>query len=57
MKKNIVIPRKSMLWIGGAIAITAVLFARNKAPEVLLFVIGIIAGFFIAKGYFVKWGK
>jgi len=53
-KKNIVIPRKAMYGIAPAIGIIAVLLARNKAPEVLLFIIGIIVGIFIAKGYFEK---
>jgi len=53
-KENFIIPKKSMLWIGGSIAVAVVLLAKNKAPEFLLFVIGIIVGFFIAKGYFKK---
>ena len=54
MKDNIVMPKKSMLWMSGAIAVIAILLARDKAPEVLLFLIGIFVGIFIAKGYWKK---
>ena len=50
-QKDIVIPRNAMLGIAPAIGITAVLFAKNKAPEVLLLWIGIILGILIWKGY------
>ena len=53
-KKNIIIPRKAMYGISPAIGIIAVLLARNKAPEVLLFGIGIFTGVLIGKGYFEK---
>ena len=53
-KDNIVIPRKAMAGIAPAVAIIAVLFAKDKAPEVLLFGIGIFVGIMIARGYFVK---
>jgi hypothetical protein len=53
-KENIIIPRKVMYGIAPAIAIMAVLFAKDKAPEVLLFGIGIVIGIIIAWGYFVK---
>ena len=52
--KNVVIPKKALLGIAPAIAIIAVLLARGKAPEVLLFGIGIFVGVFIARGYFKK---
>ena len=53
MKKNsknnsISIPKKAMLGIGGAIAVVAVLLSKNKTSEVLLFLIGIFSGVFIA---------
>ena len=50
----ILIPKKAMLGIAPAIAIIALLLSKNKAPEVLLFGIGITVGIFIAKGYFEK---
>ena len=53
-KESIVIPRKAMYGIAPAIGIIAVLLARNKAPEVLLFGIGIFTGVLIGKGYFEK---
>ena len=53
-KDNIIIPKKAMLGIAGAIAIIAVLLSKNKTPEVLLFLIGIFVGFIITKGYFKK---
>lgn len=58
MKKqdNIIIPRKAMFGIAPAVAIIAVLLSKNKAPEVLLFGIGIFVGFMIARGYFAPNG-
>ena len=50
----IIIPRKAMGGIASAIAITAVLLLKDKAPEVLLFAIGIFVGIIIARGYFKK---
>ena len=44
----------AMLGIAPAIAIVAVLLSKDKAPEVLLFLIGIFVGVFIGKGYFEK---
>ena len=44
----------AMLGIAPAIAIMAVLFAKDKAPEVLLFCIGIFVGIIIGKGFFEK---
>ena len=55
-KKDFInIPRKAMFGIAPAIGIIAVLLSRNKAPEVLLFAIGIFCGILIGKGYFEKW--
>ena len=48
------IPKKAMLGIAPAIAIIAVLLSKHKAPEVLLFIVGITLGFLIAKGYYQK---
>jgi Mg2+/citrate symporter len=46
-KDVIAIPKKAFLGIAPAVAIIAVLFAKDKAPEVLLFLIGISAGLII----------
>ena len=57
MKKSddaIVIPRKALALIAPAAGIVAVLLARDKAPEALLFIIGIILGFYIAKTMLMK---
>jgi hypothetical protein len=54
MKKNITIPRKAMYGIAPAIAIIAVLLSKDKAPEVLLFLIGMFTGFMTGKGFFEK---
>lgn len=43
----IVIPKKAFLGIAPAVAIIAVLLAKDKAPQVLLFLIGISAGLVI----------
>ena len=53
-KESIIIPRKAMWGIASAVAIIAVLLAKDKAPEVLLFLIGIAVGIFIGKGFFEK---
>ena len=53
-KDFLMIPKKAMLGIAPAIAIIAVLLSKNKAPEVLLFCIGITVGIFIGKGFFEK---
>ena len=53
-KDNIFIPKKAMIGIAPAIGIIAVLLSKNKAPEVLLFCIGIFTGVLIGKGYFEK---
>ena len=46
-KDVISIPKKALFGIAPAIAIIAVLLAKDKAPEVLLFLIGISAGLVI----------
>ena len=43
-KDLISIPRKALIGIAPAVAIIAVLLAKDKAPQVLLFLIGISAG-------------
>ena len=53
-QESITIPRKAMYGIAPAIAIIAVLLSKNKAPEVLLFGIGIFVGIMIARGYWKK---
>jgi hypothetical protein len=53
-KDNFVIPKKAMFGIASAIAIMAVLFSKDKSPEVLLFGIGIVVGIIIGKGFFEK---
>ncbi|MBU1722158.1 hypothetical protein KKG38_05230 [Patescibacteria group bacterium] len=50
---SINIPKKAMFGIAPAIGIIAVLVARHKAPEVLLFLIGIFCGVIIG----VNWIK
>ena len=50
-KDSFIIPKKAMYGIAPAIAIIAVLLSKHKAPEVLLFLIGIFVGVFIAKGF------
>jgi Mg2+/citrate symporter len=50
-KNFISIPKKAMFGIAPAIAIIAVLLAKDKAPEVLLFLIGISAGVVIGMGF------
>ena len=51
IKDSFTIPKKAMYGIAPAIGIIAVLLAKNKAPEVLLFGIGIVVGIMIHKGY------
>ena len=45
------IPKKAMFGIAPAVAIIAVLLAKDKAPEVLLFLIGISAGVVIGLNF------
>ena len=49
---KISISKKSLLVISPVIAISVLLIARDKAPEVLLFLIGVIAGVLIGKHFF-----
>ncbi len=53
-KENIIVPRKAMFGIAPAIAIIAILLSKNKAPEVLLFGIGIFCGILIGRGFLKK---
>lgn len=53
-KENFIIPRKAMYGIAPAIGIIAVLLSKHKAPEVLLFGIGIFLGVLIGRGFFEK---
>ncbi|MFH1326613.1 MAG: hypothetical protein ABIH59_00610 [archaeon] len=53
-KKDFIIPKKAMLGIAPSIAIIAVLLSKDKAPEVLLFLVGIFVGILIGKGFFEK---
>ena len=46
-KNVLAIPKKAFLGIAPAVAIIAVLLSKDKAPEVLLFLIGISAGLII----------
>lgn len=50
--ENFIIPKKAMAGIASIIAICAVLFSKNKAPEVLLFMIGVGVGIFIGYQYY-----
>ncbi|OEU74076.1 MAG: hypothetical protein BA874_06080 [Desulfuromonadales bacterium C00003068] len=49
---KIAISKKTLLRIGPVIAITMILLARGRAPEVLLFLIGVGAGLYIGKDLF-----
>ncbi|MBW3004868.1 hypothetical protein KY310_03475 [Candidatus Woesearchaeota archaeon] len=53
-KNSLIIPKKAMYGIAPAIAIIAILLSKHKAPEVLLFLIAIILGILIGKGFFEK---
>jgi hypothetical protein len=50
-KESIVIPRKAMYGIAPAIAIIALLLSKKQPGQLLLFIIGIVAGVLIARGY------
>lgn len=45
------VPKRAMLGIAPAIAIIAVLLAKDKAPQVLLFLVGISAGLVIGTSF------
>lgn len=51
-QETIVIPKKAMLGIAPAIAIAAILISKNQPGPLLLFLIGIMAGIIIGKGFF-----
>ena len=53
-KESIIIPRKAILWIAPAIAIIAILISKHQPGPLLLFIVGIVAGILIAKGFFEK---
>ena len=50
---SVVVPKRALLGIGAAVAITAVLLSKDKTPEVLLFLVGIFCGVIIT----VNWLK
>jgi hypothetical protein len=51
-QEMIAIPKKAMLGIAPAIAIIAVLISKNQPGPLLLFLVGIIAGIIIGRGFF-----
>ena len=53
-QENIIIPKKAFLGIAPAIAIIAVLISKGEPGPLLLFIIGIVVGLFIGRGYFQK---
>lgn len=48
---SFIIPKKVMFGVAPAIAIIAVLLSKNKAPQVLLFLIGIVCGVIIGANW------
>jgi hypothetical protein len=50
-KNFISIPRKALFGIAPAVAIIAVLLSNGKAPQTLLFLIGISAGVIIGMAF------
>jgi hypothetical protein len=52
-KDSFIIPKKALRGIAPAIAIIAILLSKHKAPEVLLFIIGIFCGIIIG----INWIK
>jgi len=50
-KDSFIIPKKVMMGVAPAIAIIAILLSKNKAPQVLLFLIGIICGIIIGTNW------
>ena len=52
-KDSFIIPKKALRGIAPAIAIIAILLSKNKAPEVLLFIIIIFCGIIIG----INWIK
>ncbi len=53
-KDNIVIPRKAMAGIAPAVAVAVILISKKQPGPLLLFLVGISAGIFIARGFLVK---
>jgi len=52
--ESIVIPRKALLGIAPAIAISAILISKHQPGPLLLFMVGIVTGILIGRGYFAK---
>ena len=54
-QEGILIPKKAMIGIAPAIAIIAVLLSKREVGPMFLFLIGIVVGILIAKGFYSKW--
>ena len=48
---SFIIPKKVMFGVAPAIAIIAILLSKDKAPQVLLFLIGIVCGIIIGSNW------
>ena len=53
-QKSITIQKKALYGIAPAIAIIAILISKHQPGPLLLFIVGIVAGILIAKGFFEK---
>ena len=53
-QENLTIPKKALMGIAPAIPILAILLSKNKPGEAVLFLIGIVLGVLIGKGFFEK---
>jgi len=53
-QKNIIIPRKALLGIAPAIAITGILISKEDPGPLLLFFVGISIGVLVGRGYYKK---
>ncbi|MBU4536693.1 hypothetical protein KJ603_01485 [Patescibacteria group bacterium] len=51
-KDYLTIPKKALIGIAPAIAISAILISKKDIGPLILFFVGISAGVLIAKGYF-----
>ena len=51
-KGNFIAPERAIIGIAPAIAIIVVLLSRGKAPDALLFLIGIFSGILMGRGFF-----
>lgn len=51
---NIIIPKKAMIGIVPAIAISAILISKHDIGPLVLFLVGISIGVIIGKGFFEK---